>query len=629
MLQAGTVFAGRFTVVREIATGGMGAVYEVRDGRIEGRRALKVMLPHLVRDTKLRERFDKEARVGERIQSGHVVRVQDTGVDEATAQPWLLMELLEGETLEARIRREGALPLPEVAWMLRQVGHALGAAHGAGVLHLDLKPANLYLAKTYRAGDPYEVKVLDFGIARVIEAGRTSNELTSQGGTLAWMAPEQADRKPTVRPSIDVWPLGLIAFYMVTGREYWASQNVPEEEYSTRALLVEVQVKALVSAYERAAELGVAGRLPAGFDAWFGRCVVREPEARWRDGAEAINALLPLLEGNSARVLDSGTAPWRGAPSVPEGLPVGSTVPPASAGGRGATEVAPVSPEALRVHPVDAQKGVRPTGLRRPGGVWIAVPVAAVVLGLAAWGLIGPARHPGAVRGEATGSVDAGFAGATVPSIVPTVIAAAAGMPVRAPAAAIQPAATEPTPVPPSPTLVHPWMRLPTASRNTAPAASPAPTVAARPSGSAEGSHEATGAAHSAVAVAEPVAGGHGHSIDERLNSAAPTHAAPAQEAAVAPAADLPERLSRPQVSGVMTPLASGARACTQGQTGTAPVAITIGNDGVVRAASVSGQFAGTPAGDCIANLVRRAHFPAFRQPQASFVWPFVILPPR
>ncbi len=105
--------------------------------------------------------------------------------------------------------------------------------------------------------------------------------------------------------------------------------------------------------------------------------------------------------------------------------------------------------------------------------------------------------------------------------------------------------------------------------------------------------------------------------------------AAAAPAAAAAPSAELPERPTRSQMTAVLSGLNGPIRTCANGQTGTAPVAIVIGNDGAVRSANVSGQFSGTPVGECIAGVVRRAHFPAFRAQQVNITYPYVILPPR
>lgn len=162
----------------------------------------------------------------------------------------------------------------------------------------------------------------------------------------------------------------------------------------------------------------------------------------------------------------------------------------------------------------------------------------------------------------------------------------------------------------------------------TAPAAAPAP--AARPAAPAPATTTAAApaAAPRGGAAAPAPAGGRATSVDDLLNRAAPTAAPAAAAAPAAPSADLPERLGRAQITSVLGPLNGPVRSCAQGQTGTAPVSIVIGNDGAVRTATVSGQFAGTPVGDCIAGVVRRAHFPAFRAPTQTLMFPYVITPP-
>ena len=242
----------------------MGAVFEVVDLRSDRRRALKVMHPHLVRGPAQRRRFETEVRVGAAIASAHVVEVFDTGVDEATGMTWLLMELLDGETLDARVARLGPLPLADMVWVFEQLGHAIGAAHRAGVLHLDLKLANVLLARSKRAGGAIEVKVLDFGIARVVDASRTGAELTTAGGTVVWMAPEQSVSGERARPSVDVWPIGLIAYFLLTGLEYWRACRATDTGFNPRALFAEVLFEPLVPASARASEHGGRGGAAGG-----------------------------------------------------------------------------------------------------------------------------------------------------------------------------------------------------------------------------------------------------------------------------------------------------------------------------------------------------------------------------
>src|SRR5580700_7063069 len=138
-LAPGDVFANDFRVVKPLSEGGMGAVYVVEQLSTGKRRALKLMLPNLVADVKLRQRFEQEARVGSRIESEHVIEVVGAGVDAPTGTPWLAMELLQGEDLGDLVRRAGALPAGEVRSILEQLCHAIAAAHDAGIVHRDLK----------------------------------------------------------------------------------------------------------------------------------------------------------------------------------------------------------------------------------------------------------------------------------------------------------------------------------------------------------------------------------------------------------------------------------------------------------------------------------------------------------
>ncbi len=260
------------------------------------RRALKLMLPELVRDERLRARFEQEARVGSRIHSEHVVEVVDAGVDKQTGMPWLAMELLEGEDLAHWRTKFGALPPGDARRILEEMCHAVGAAHSAGIVHRDLKPENLFVAKAKRVGSSFTLKVLDFGIAKLVEEARGSR--TAAVGTPLWMSPEQTEAQSQVAPSSDVWAIGLIAFWLFTGRSYWKGGNMSEPSIAT--LLREVVLDPLVPASQRAAELGCADRLPHGFDGWFARAVERTAALRYQNAQQAFAALDALLGASAA-----------------------------------------------------------------------------------------------------------------------------------------------------------------------------------------------------------------------------------------------------------------------------------------------------------------------------------------
>jgi len=261
-LASGTLIGGDFRLETLLARGGMGSIYRAVQLSTDRPRAIKLLHPMLVEDELARERFFREARVGAHIPSDHVVEVISSGIDGGT--PWLAMELLEGEDLAARLRR-GPLAAGEAHRVFAQLGDALGAAHSVGVVHRDLKPENVFLARVRRSDEPV-VKVLDFGIARLLAESPTT---TSPCGTPLFMAPEQATGGP-VGPAADVWALGLLAFSALTGRHYWRSAESPQP--SPMMVLREATEGELVPASRRALELGAAERLPPGFAGWFGRC---------------------------------------------------------------------------------------------------------------------------------------------------------------------------------------------------------------------------------------------------------------------------------------------------------------------------------------------------------------------
>jgi serine/threonine-protein kinase len=269
----------------------MGSVYVAEHLQTGRRRAVKIMHPGLAADAKFRQRFELEARIGGQIESDHVVEIIDAGIDPGSGTPWLAMELLEGEELSKLVKREGALEPTRVCSIFEQLCHALSAAHERGIVHRDLKPDNIFLTKARRPGVPFTLKVLDFGIAKLVAEAQTAS--TDTIGSPSWMAPEQAQRGVAITPATDVWALGLIAFWLLTGKVFWLSSLDPNA--SQMMLLKEVVLDPLGSASERATVLGVAHRLPPDFDAWFARCVSREPAARFATAGEAWLRFKPLL----------------------------------------------------------------------------------------------------------------------------------------------------------------------------------------------------------------------------------------------------------------------------------------------------------------------------------------------
>jgi len=277
-VRPGTVFAERYFVVRPIKSGGMGAVYEVQHVRTHKPHALKIMHPDVVAKKGAREKFEQEAYVGARIQSKHVVDVIDAGVDEATGLPYLVMELLVGSELAALVEREGKVEPGRVIPWFEQVARALDKAHARGIIHRDLKPENIFIART--EDGPPQVKVLDFGIAKIVEGA--TKEGTDETGTPLYMAPEQTARGQEIGPGTDIWALAIVAYECLVGVTYWRAKSIAE---FYRELLFDE----LPSPTARAAEDSVT--LPPGFDQWFFGCVNRDPNLRFKSAAEAMKVL--------------------------------------------------------------------------------------------------------------------------------------------------------------------------------------------------------------------------------------------------------------------------------------------------------------------------------------------------
>jgi serine/threonine protein kinase len=294
-LAAGQVFAGDYRIVERLAEGGMGAVYVAEQLSTRRRRALKLMRPDLARDPRSRERFVREAQIGATIQSEHIVEVIAAGIDEPSGTPWLAMELLSGETLHAHVQRRGPLPPSVVLEIVRQLGHALDQAHRAGVVHRDLKPENVFLSNARRSDVELTVKVLDFGIAKWV------HEHTDRGtqaiGTPFWMAPEQTQADAALTPQTDIWALGLLTFYLLTGKVYWRSAH--ERPVSIASFMREMLVEPMAPASVRSIELG-AGPLPSGFDSWFARCLGRDPARRFVRMSAVMFALTNVLRPPNA-----------------------------------------------------------------------------------------------------------------------------------------------------------------------------------------------------------------------------------------------------------------------------------------------------------------------------------------
>jgi eukaryotic-like serine/threonine-protein kinase len=215
----GRVVDGRWKIVKAIGRGGMGVVYEGQNVSIGKRVALKFIDAEYASDPEVTGRFQREAKAASAVESTHIVEVFDTGQTE-DGRPYLVMELLRGESLRGRIRRLGRIVPDEAAQIVAQTLRGLTRAHAAGVIHRDLKPDNLFVVQ--RDDDELFVKILDFGISKVRRAqsdvdGHTLTRKGSVLGTPNYMAPEQAQGHADLDERADLFSVGAILFECLTG----------------------------------------------------------------------------------------------------------------------------------------------------------------------------------------------------------------------------------------------------------------------------------------------------------------------------------------------------------------------------------------------------------------------------
>jgi serine/threonine protein kinase len=219
-LQAGQLF-GNYGVVRLIGEGGFGEVYLVENPLIQRCAAVKVLHPALAKDSELVRRFLNEARAASAICHPNIIEVFDAGAAPDGA-PYILMEFLEGVSLQRRLADRGRLAMPDVLDIASQAGSALVAAHAAGIVHRDLKPENLFLVPDAHRPSGDCVKILDFGIAKIKHSSGSGGTVQTRTGMIvgspAYMSPEQCRDSADVDVRSDVYSFATILYEMLTGR---------------------------------------------------------------------------------------------------------------------------------------------------------------------------------------------------------------------------------------------------------------------------------------------------------------------------------------------------------------------------------------------------------------------------
>jgi serine/threonine protein kinase len=288
------IVAGKYALDRKLGQGAMGSVWSAEHLSLRSQVAVKFIDPHIASEPDALARFLREARAAASLRSPHVVQILDHGVDNGA--PYIVMELLEGETLGARLRRRGSLAPAEVADLLTQVARAVAKAHEVGIVHRDLKPDNIFIVQN---DDADLAKVLDFGIAKVTGANVGASAPGTRSGALmgtpVYMSPEQAEGTKQVDFRSDLWSLGVIAYECLLGRR-------PFESEAIGSLVLDICSRPLPIPSD-------IGEVPAGFDAWFARACSRDPAGRFSGAKEQLQELRRILDPERiARSLESNAS---------------------------------------------------------------------------------------------------------------------------------------------------------------------------------------------------------------------------------------------------------------------------------------------------------------------------------
>jgi serine/threonine-protein kinase len=293
----GTLLGGRYRVGEPLGEGGMGTVYAAVQEGLDRRVALKVMHPHLSSDTELRGRFQREAHVVAMLGHPNVVQISDFQTNE-DEPPFLVMELLHGENLRDVLKRTPRLEPARVAYIAVQVLSALEAAHRAKVVHRDIKPDNIFLERTSVQADI--VKVLDFGVAKLMSESDTAPKLTRSGlvvGTLAYMAPEQATGDP-IDGRADLYSLAAVMYVALVGKK-------PFEAPSTSEL-----VQAIMTTTPKSVAT-IVPSIDADLSRVIDRALSKLPDDRFATAAEMAHALQRFAKPT---VLDDATSQMPATP---------------------------------------------------------------------------------------------------------------------------------------------------------------------------------------------------------------------------------------------------------------------------------------------------------------------------
>jgi serine/threonine-protein kinase len=372
----GAIINGQWKLIRLIGEGGLAAVYEAHAVAGSDRRAIKILHPQFVTQRAIVERFYAEAKACFSLRHPNVCVVEAYAYAE-DGSPYMVMELLDGLNLEDLLRKKQPLRPEQAAPLLYAILQALSVAHARGIVHRDLKPANLFLVPTALSSNngEYSVKVLDFGIAKVMDIAGGMGSKTRTGavlGTPGYMAPEQVRNAKAVDARTDLWAAGVVYFEMLTCQHPYGSAD-----QLARMVAVLRDAPAKLSAH--APDL-------AHWDAFFDKALARDPEQRFQSAQEMAERLREVSQGTPARFVADGlqtvALPMmpdlmrQHAPATaPQAAPAPSATPPATAASYAVqhqpSQHPSVPPQHASVPPLSGVPHVYQDALRKAGGTQI------------------------------------------------------------------------------------------------------------------------------------------------------------------------------------------------------------------------------------------------------------------